>query len=93
MPLSLYQQGSGNYGAQAEYDLLSRNNGLNTGRYGNGFGGTPSSYDFWEPRRVAACDQFPASRLIAAAAVKLWSGCSLLQSLHELHRRASRQPY
>jgi hypothetical protein len=37
MPISLYRQGSGNYGAQAEYDLLSRNNGLNTGRYGNGF--------------------------------------------------------
>ena len=36
-PLSIYRQGSGNFGAQAEYDLLSRNNGLNTGRYGNGF--------------------------------------------------------
>ena len=35
-PVSLYRQGSGNFGAQAEYDLLSRNNGLNTGRYGNG---------------------------------------------------------
>jgi hypothetical protein len=37
MPVSLYRQGSGNFGAQAEYDLLTRNNGLNTGRYGNGF--------------------------------------------------------
>jgi len=37
MATSLYRQGSGNFGAQAEYDLLSRNNGLNTGRYGNGF--------------------------------------------------------
>jgi hypothetical protein len=37
MAVSLYRQGSGNFGAQAEYDLLSRNNGLNTGRYGNGF--------------------------------------------------------
>ena len=36
-PVSTLRQGSGNYGAQAEYDLLSRNNGLNTGRYGNGF--------------------------------------------------------
>jgi hypothetical protein len=35
-PLSIYRQGSGNFGAQAEYDILSRNNGLNTGRYGNG---------------------------------------------------------
>ena len=37
MPGSLYRQGSGNFGAQAEYDLLSRNNGFNTGRFGNGF--------------------------------------------------------
>ena len=37
MAVSIYRQGSGNFGAQAEYDLLSRNNGLNTGRYGNGF--------------------------------------------------------
>jgi hypothetical protein len=37
MAVSLYRQGSGNTGAQAEYDLLSRNGaGLNTGRYGNG---------------------------------------------------------
>jgi len=34
--VSLYRQGSGNTGAQSEYDLLSRNTGLNTGRYGNG---------------------------------------------------------
>ena len=37
MAVSLYRQGSGNTGAQMEYDLLSRNTGLNTGRYGNGF--------------------------------------------------------
>lgn len=36
MPLSLYRQGSGGTGAQAEYDLLSRNVALNTGSYGNG---------------------------------------------------------
>jgi hypothetical protein len=36
-PVSTLRQGSGNFGAQAEYDLLSRNNGLNTGRYGNGW--------------------------------------------------------
>lgn len=36
MAISLYRQGSGNTGAQSEYDLVSRNNALNTGRYGNG---------------------------------------------------------
>ena len=33
---SLARQGSGNVGAQAEYDLLTRNNGFNTGRAGSG---------------------------------------------------------
>ena len=33
---SLARQGSGNVGAQAEYDLLTRNNGFNTGRAGQG---------------------------------------------------------
>jgi hypothetical protein len=33
---SLARQGSGATGAQAEYDLLSRNNGFNTGRAGSG---------------------------------------------------------
>ena len=33
---SLSRQGSGNVGAQAEYDLVSRNNGFNTGRAGQG---------------------------------------------------------
>jgi hypothetical protein len=33
---SLSRQGSGAVGAQAEYDLLSRNNGFNTGRAGQG---------------------------------------------------------
>ena len=33
---SLSRQGSGAIGAQAEYDLLSRNNGFNTGRAGQG---------------------------------------------------------
>jgi hypothetical protein len=33
-----FRQGSGATGAQAEYDLLSRNNGINTGRTGNGWG-------------------------------------------------------
>jgi hypothetical protein len=33
---SLSRQGSGSVGAQAEYDLLSRNNGFNTGRAGQG---------------------------------------------------------
>jgi len=33
---SLSRQGSGATGAQAEYDLLSRNNGFNTGRAGSG---------------------------------------------------------
>jgi hypothetical protein len=32
----LSRQGSGNVGAQAEYDLVSRNNGFNTGRAGQG---------------------------------------------------------
>jgi hypothetical protein len=36
--ISSYRQGSSNTGAQLEYDLLSRNNGFNTGRWGNGFG-------------------------------------------------------
>ncbi len=34
---SLARQGSGAIGAQAEYDLASRNNGFNTGRAGSGF--------------------------------------------------------
>jgi hypothetical protein len=34
---SLSRQGSGSVGAQAEYDLVSRNNGFNTGRAGQGF--------------------------------------------------------
>jgi len=33
---SLSRQGSGSIGAQAEYDLISRNNGFNTGRAGQG---------------------------------------------------------
>ncbi len=33
---SLARQGSGSVGAQAEYDLISRNNGFNTGRAGQG---------------------------------------------------------
>ena len=33
---SLARQGSGSVGAQAEYDLLTRNNGFNTGRAGQG---------------------------------------------------------
>ena len=33
-----FRQGSGATGAQMEYDLLSRNNGINTGRTGNGWG-------------------------------------------------------
>ena len=33
---SLARQGSGSTGAQAEYDLLTRNNGFNTGRAGQG---------------------------------------------------------
>jgi len=35
-PNSLSRQGSGAVGAQAEYDLHSRNNGFNTGRAGSG---------------------------------------------------------
>src|SRR5213080_1031796 len=35
--ISSYRQGSNSTGAQLEYDLLSRNNGFNTGRWGNGF--------------------------------------------------------
>jgi hypothetical protein len=34
---SLSRQGSGSTGAQMEYDLLTRNNGFNTGRAGSGF--------------------------------------------------------
>jgi len=34
---SLARQGSGSVGAQAEYDLHTRNNGFNTGRAGQGF--------------------------------------------------------
>jgi hypothetical protein len=36
--ISSYRQGSSSTGAQLEYDLLSRNNGFNTGRWGNGIG-------------------------------------------------------
>jgi hypothetical protein len=36
--ISSYRQGSSSTGSQLEYDLLSRNNGFNTGRAGNGFG-------------------------------------------------------
>jgi hypothetical protein len=36
--ISSYRQGSSSTGAQLEYDLLSRNTGFNTGRWGNGFG-------------------------------------------------------
>ena len=38
MPMagSLARQGSGTVGAQAEYDLLTRNDGFNTGRAGSG---------------------------------------------------------
>jgi len=34
--ITTYRQGSGATGAQMEYDLMSRNNGWNTGRAGNG---------------------------------------------------------
>src|SRR5919106_835942 len=36
--ISSYRRGSSSTGAQLEYDLLSRNNGFNTGRFGNGVG-------------------------------------------------------
>jgi hypothetical protein len=36
--ISSYRQGSSSTGAQLEYDLLSRNTGFNTGRWGNGVG-------------------------------------------------------
>jgi hypothetical protein len=36
--MSSYRQGSSSTGSQREYDLLSRNTGFNTGRWGNGFG-------------------------------------------------------
>jgi hypothetical protein len=36
--MSSYRQGSSSTGSQQEYDLLSRNNGFNTGRSGNGVG-------------------------------------------------------
>jgi hypothetical protein len=36
--ISSYRQGSSSTGAQLEYDLLSRNTGFNTGRFGNGVG-------------------------------------------------------
>jgi hypothetical protein len=36
--MSNSRQGSSATGSQADYDLLSRNNGFNTGRFGNGIG-------------------------------------------------------
>jgi hypothetical protein len=36
--ISSYRQGSSSTGSQLEYDLLSRNTGFNTGRFGNGVG-------------------------------------------------------
>jgi hypothetical protein len=36
--ISSYRQGSSATSPQMEYDLLSRNNGFNTGRWGHGFG-------------------------------------------------------
>jgi hypothetical protein len=36
--ISSYRQGSSSTGAQLEYDMLTRNTGFNTGRWGNGFG-------------------------------------------------------
>jgi hypothetical protein len=36
--MSSYRQGSSSTGSQLEYDLLSRNTGFNTGRFGNGVG-------------------------------------------------------
>jgi hypothetical protein len=36
--ISEARQGSSTTGSQREYDLLSRNNGFNTGRFGQGFG-------------------------------------------------------
>jgi hypothetical protein len=36
--ISSYRRGSSTTGAQQEYDLLSRNNSFNTGRWGNGVG-------------------------------------------------------
>ncbi len=36
--ISTYRQGGSSTGAQLEYDMLSRNNGFNTGRFGSGFG-------------------------------------------------------
>jgi hypothetical protein len=36
--MSAYRQGSSSIGSQLEYDLLSRNTGFNTGRFGNGVG-------------------------------------------------------
>ena len=36
--ISSYRRGSSSTGAQAEYDLLSRNGGFNTGRFGTGVG-------------------------------------------------------
>ncbi len=36
--MSEFRQGSSSTGSQMDYDLLSRNNGNNTGRFGNGIG-------------------------------------------------------
>src|SRR5262245_58401481 len=47
-PNSLSRQGSGNVGAQAEYDLLSRNDGFNTGSASYGTALT------WDDRSLAA---------------------------------------
>ena len=36
--MSEFRQGSSSTGSQMDYDILSRNNGFNTGRFGNGIG-------------------------------------------------------
>src|SRR5437016_2796221 len=72
--ISSYRQGSSSTGAQLEYDLLSRNNGFNTGRWGNGFGLN------WQDKDLFGIGRIPLFNIVYAT---IGEGDDGLQSFHE----------
>jgi len=72
--ISSYRQGSSSTGAQLEYDLLSRNNGFNTGRWGNGFALN------WQDKELFGIGRIPLFNIVYAT---IGEGDDGLQSFRE----------
>src|SRR5438874_5286906 len=72
--ISSYRQGSSSTGSQLEYDLLSRNNGFNTGRWGNGFALN------WQDKELFGIGRIPLFNIVYAT---IGEGDDGLQSFRE----------